>query len=204
MAQGPAERTLTELSICTKNLLASVAEQSDGHNQDVVFENSVELDKFCLVLERIFNHGFKGIQSERETESRRKEGGKEGRRSVSLTQIGWAARSSRCSPFVPCPQKVRGFFGQTRTYWEVIAPLEKFDRTASACMENVRHLSNVNTGTGKARAWLRVALIEKRVARYLRVICAQSSHMNDWYNPDAILRNPEQVRIPGCRRGGER
>ena len=50
---------LKNLQLCLKALLSS-----SDQNQDVVFENSIHLDRFCLALENVLRFGFKGDQKQ--------------------------------------------------------------------------------------------------------------------------------------------
>jgi hypothetical protein len=53
------QRLLKDLRIYLKILLSTCERTGDA--TDVVFDNSIHLDRFCLALERIFSYGLKGI-----------------------------------------------------------------------------------------------------------------------------------------------
>jgi len=59
------QRLLKDLRIFLKILLStcetsSVANGSGDAATDVVFDNSIHLDRFCVALERVFRYGLKG------------------------------------------------------------------------------------------------------------------------------------------------
>ena len=60
MTDAAADRRalLKNLQMCLKSLLAS----SEG-NSDIVLENSIPLDNYCLGVEAILRYGFRGLYS---------------------------------------------------------------------------------------------------------------------------------------------
>ena len=54
------------------------------------------------------------------------------------------------------------------------------------------------THMGRARAWLRVALMQKKLADYLRLLIDhKEAGLADYYEPDALMMSEEAVVLVG-------
>ncbi len=57
---------------------------------------------------------------------------------------------------------------------------------------------NSRTGTGRARAWLRLATMQKRLSDYLKSLVEQGDNfLSEYYEPNALLRSEEAALIVG-------
>ena len=55
-----------------------------------------------------------------------------------------------------------------------------------------------STQLGRARAWLRLALMQKKLADYFRILVEQKDHLLvEYYEPRALLRSDDAVLITG-------
>lgn len=54
------------------------------------------------------------------------------------------------------------------------------------------------TAMGRARAWLRLALMQKRLADYLRILLEhREDTLEEYFEPHALMLNEEAVIITG-------
>lgn len=54
------------------------------------------------------------------------------------------------------------------------------------------------TNLGRARAWLRLALMQKKMADYFRILVEQRDDiLSEYYEPRALLRSEEATLIVG-------
>jgi hypothetical protein len=58
-------------------------------------------------------------------------------------------------------------------------------------------MTNIRTSLGRVRAWLRLALMQKHLADYLKILVEQKQELNDLYDNEAILLSDESSMICG-------
>jgi RUN and FYVE domain-containing protein 1 len=63
---------------------------------------------------------------------------------------------------------LQGLLGPKKELWDLLQKVEKHDAEASDITASVRDLPTVRTAIGRARAWLRLALMQKKLADYFR------------------------------------
>ena len=64
----------------------------------------------------------------------------------------------------------RSLLGDRRDSWGCIEALEKSFPLSATAINNIRNMSAIKTQNGKVRAWLRLSLMEKRLAEYFRAM----------------------------------
>ena len=57
----------------------------------------------------------------------------------------------------------QGLLGPKKELWDLLQKIEKLDAEASDITASVRDLPTVRSGVGRARAWLRLALMQVRM-----------------------------------------
>ncbi|KAK7794004.1 hypothetical protein R5R35_007438 [Gryllus longicercus] len=92
----------------------------------------------------------------------------------------------------------KGLLGPKKELWGILQSVEQHCSEAADITASVRDLPTVRTHMGRARAWLRLALMQKKLADYLKVLV---DHLEDllaeYYEPDALLMSDEAVVIVG-------
>lgn len=76
--------------------------------------------------------------------------------------------------------------------------VEKYAPEAQDITASVRDLPTVRTHMGRARAWLRVALMQKKLADYLKVLIDNRDEiLAEYFEPDALMLSDEAIIIIG-------
>ncbi|CAF1162904.1 unnamed protein product [Rotaria sordida] len=60
-----------------------------------------------------------------------------------------------------------------------------------------KEMTNIRTSLGRVRAWLRLALMQKRLADYFKTLVEQKHELKDLYDNEALLLSDESIIIPG-------
>lgn len=60
-----------------------------------------------------------------------------------------------------------------------------------------KEMTNIRTPLGRVRAWLRLALMQKRLADYFQLLIEQKAELKEFYEPDALLLSDEINIITG-------
>jgi RUN and FYVE domain-containing protein 1/2 len=60
-----------------------------------------------------------------------------------------------------------------------------------------KEMTNIRTSLGRVRAWLRLALMQKRLADYFRVLVDQKQELSEFYDTGALLLSDENVIVTG-------
>ncbi|UYV71754.1 RUFY1 [Cordylochernes scorpioides] len=83
--------------------------------------------------------------------------------------------------------------------WTVVQQVEKLAGPEAADITaSVRELPTVHTPLGRARAWLRLALMQKKLADYFRLLVERRDEvLSDFYSKDALMMSEEAVVIGG-------
>uniref|UniRef100_A0A8D9B2J1 Protein RUFY3 n=1 Tax=Cacopsylla melanoneura TaxID=428564 RepID=A0A8D9B2J1_9HEMI len=92
----------------------------------------------------------------------------------------------------------KGLLGPKKELWDILQLVEKLNPEAADITASVRDLPTVKTHMGRARAWLRLALMQKKLADYLQVLV---DHRDDilieYFEIDALLMSDEAIVILG-------
>lgn len=89
----------------------------------------------------------------------------------------------------------KGLLGPKKELWDLLQKVEKLDPEAADITASVRDLPTVRTHIGRARAWLRLALMQKKLEEYFRLILNQHTVLAEFYEAPALLRSDEAQLI---------
>ncbi|XP_071439253.1 RUN and FYVE domain-containing protein 2 isoform X2 [Hetaerina americana] len=92
----------------------------------------------------------------------------------------------------------KGILGPKKELWDILQMVEKYAAEAQDITASVRDLPTVSTHMGRARAWLRLALMQKKLADYLKVLVDHKEDvLSEYYEPEALLMSDEAIVIVG-------
>ena len=63
--------------------------------------------------------------------------------------------------------------------------------------QSSKEMTNIRTPLGRVRAWLRLALMQKRLADYFKILVEQKQDLKEFYESDALLLSDEISMITG-------
>jgi len=96
----------------------------------------------------------------------------------------------------------KGLLGPKKELWDVLQCVEKLCYEASDITASVRDLPTVKTALGRARAWLRLAVMQKKLADYLHALVERKDTLLiDYYEPHALMMSDEINLIKGILLG---
>ncbi|KAG7328861.1 hypothetical protein KOW79_007035 [Hemibagrus wyckioides] len=94
--------------------------------------------------------------------------------------------------------KVRkSFIGQNKSIWAPLELMEKLCPESADLAMSVRDMPGLKTGLGRARAWLHLALMQKKVADYMKVLINRKDLLGEFYEPGALVMEEEGSVIVG-------
>ncbi|GFQ94982.1 RUN and FYVE domain-containing protein 2 [Trichonephila clavata] len=92
----------------------------------------------------------------------------------------------------------KGLLGPKKELWNVLEAVEKYMPEASDITSSVRELPSVKTHLGRARAWLRLALMQKKLADYFRMLIdGKDEILREFYERDALMMSEEAIVVGG-------
>uniref|UniRef100_A0A8B9I1Y1 RUN and FYVE domain containing 1 n=1 Tax=Astyanax mexicanus TaxID=7994 RepID=A0A8B9I1Y1_ASTMX len=91
----------------------------------------------------------------------------------------------------------KSFIGQNKSIWAPLELVEKLCPESADLATSVRDMPGLKTGLGRARAWLHLALMQKKVADYMKVLINRRDLLSEFYEPGALLLEEEGSVIIG-------
>ncbi|KAG7165848.1 RUN and FYVE domain-containing protein 2-like [Homarus americanus] len=92
----------------------------------------------------------------------------------------------------------RGILGPKKELWDLFQMVEKWSYEAQDITASVRDLPTVKTHIGRARAWLRLALMQKKLADYFRLLIERRDDLlTEFYETGALMLADESIVIMG-------
>ncbi|XP_076546312.1 protein RUFY3 isoform X3 [Osmia lignaria lignaria] len=92
----------------------------------------------------------------------------------------------------------KGILGPKKELWDILQLVEKYCPEAQDITSSIRDLPTVRTAMGRARAWLRMALMQKKLADYLKVLIDHKEDiLSEYFEPDALMMSEEAIVIMG-------
>ncbi|XP_045117502.1 RUN and FYVE domain-containing protein 2-like isoform X3 [Portunus trituberculatus] len=92
----------------------------------------------------------------------------------------------------------RGLLGPKKELWDLFQFVEKWSYEAQDITASVRDLPTVKTHIGRARAWLRLALMQKKLADYFRLLIERRDELlTEFYETGALMLADEAIVIMG-------
>ncbi|XP_036913897.1 RUN and FYVE domain-containing protein 1 [Sturnira hondurensis] len=91
----------------------------------------------------------------------------------------------------------KSFIGQNKSFFGPLELVEKLCPEASDIATSVRNLPELKTAVGRGRAWLYLALMQKKLADYLKVLIDNKHTLSEFYEPEALMMEEEGTVIVG-------
>ncbi|XP_019516942.1 PREDICTED: RUN and FYVE domain-containing protein 1 isoform X1 [Hipposideros armiger] len=91
----------------------------------------------------------------------------------------------------------KSFIGQNKSFFGPLELVEKLCPEASDIATSVRNLPELKTAMGRGRAWLYLALMQKKLADYLKVLIDNKHLLSEFYEPEALMMEEEGMVIVG-------
>uniref|UniRef100_A0A8C2QB63 RUN and FYVE domain containing 2 n=1 Tax=Cyprinus carpio TaxID=7962 RepID=A0A8C2QB63_CYPCA len=91
----------------------------------------------------------------------------------------------------------KSFLGYNKSLWGPLEMVEKLCPEAGEIAASVRDLPGLKTPLGRARAWLRLALMQKKLADYLRLLITRKDTLSEFYENSAVMLEEEGAVIVG-------
>lgn len=83
--------------------------------------------------------------------------------------------------------------------WPIIDLISRksTDTQSAEISVSSKEMTNIRTSLGRVRAWLRLALMQKRLADYFRVLLEHKHELTEFYDAGALLLSDDNVIITG-------
>ncbi|XP_073452561.1 RUN and FYVE domain-containing protein 2 isoform X1 [Aquarana catesbeiana] len=91
----------------------------------------------------------------------------------------------------------KSFLSFSRTIWDPLELVEKLCPEAEEIAASVRDLPGLRTPLGRARAWLRLSMMQKKLADYLRCLIMRRDLLSEFYENYAVMMEEEGTVIVG-------
>nr|XP_023689657.1 RUN and FYVE domain-containing protein 1 [Paramormyrops kingsleyae] len=91
----------------------------------------------------------------------------------------------------------KSFIGQNKSIWGPLELVEKLCPESSDIATSARDLPGIKTGLGRARAWLHLALMQKKVADYMKALLDRRDLLSEFYDVGALMMEEEGMVIAG-------
>ncbi|KAM9424458.1 RUN domain-containing protein 3A-like [Pholidichthys leucotaenia] len=88
-----------------------------------------------------------------------------------------------------------GWFDGQRSYWDYIRLA--CAKVPNSCISSIESMENISTSRAKGRAWMRVALMEKRLSEYIATALRDSRSTRRFYADGAIMLREEATVLTG-------
>ncbi|XP_073692488.1 RUN and FYVE domain-containing protein 1 [Garra rufa] len=89
------------------------------------------------------------------------------------------------------------FIGQNKSIWAPLELMEKLCPESADIATSVRDMPGIKTGLGRARAWLHLALMQKKIADYMKELVNRKDLLGEFYEPGALMMEEEGAVIVG-------
>ncbi|KAJ0060606.1 hypothetical protein NL108_016588, partial [Boleophthalmus pectinirostris] len=87
------------------------------------------------------------------------------------------------------------WFDGQRSFWDLIRLA--CSKVPNSCINSIENMENINTSRAKGRAWIRVALMEKRLSEYIATALRDSKTTRKFYGEGAIMLREESSVLTG-------
>ncbi|XP_040010656.1 protein RUFY3 isoform X2 [Xiphias gladius] len=91
----------------------------------------------------------------------------------------------------------KSFLGQNKSFWGALELVEKLTPEAGEITASVKDLPGLKTPLGRGRAWLRLALMQKKLSDYMKTIINRKDLLSEFYEPNALMMEEEGAVIAG-------
>uniref|UniRef100_A0A4W5RD70 RUN and FYVE domain containing 1 n=1 Tax=Hucho hucho TaxID=62062 RepID=A0A4W5RD70_9TELE len=91
----------------------------------------------------------------------------------------------------------KSFINQNKSIWGPLELVQKLCPDSTDITTSARDLPGLKTGLGRARAWLHLALMQKRLSDYLKALLDRKDLLGEFYDPGALMMEEEGTVIGG-------
>ncbi|XP_028271492.1 RUN and FYVE domain-containing protein 1 [Parambassis ranga] len=91
----------------------------------------------------------------------------------------------------------KSFIGQNKSIWGPLELVEKLCPESVNIATSARDMPGIKTGLGRARAWLHLALMQKKVADYLKTLLDHKDLLSEFYDSGALMMEEEGAVMGG-------
>ncbi|XP_070184630.1 RUN and FYVE domain-containing protein 2-like, partial [Littorina saxatilis] len=92
----------------------------------------------------------------------------------------------------------KGMLSRKKEFWSVLESVEKIAPEAGEITTSVRDMPHIKTPLGRARAWLRLAMMQKSLADYFKTMIEKKEDLlTDFYENGAFMLEEEGMVIAG-------
>ncbi|XP_035524980.1 RUN and FYVE domain-containing protein 1 isoform X1 [Morone saxatilis] len=91
----------------------------------------------------------------------------------------------------------KSFIGQNKSIWGPLELVEKLCPESVNIATSARDLPGIKTGLGRARAWLHLALMQKKVADYMKTLLDRKDLLSEFYDSGALMVEEEGAVMGG-------
>ncbi|XP_003970516.2 RUN and FYVE domain-containing protein 1 [Takifugu rubripes] len=91
----------------------------------------------------------------------------------------------------------KSFIGQNKSIWGPLELVERLCPESANIATSARDLPGIRTGLGRGRAWLHLALMQKKVADYMKALLDRKDLLSEFYEPGALMMEEEGVVMGG-------
>uniref|UniRef100_A0A493T105 RUN and FYVE domain containing 3 n=1 Tax=Anas platyrhynchos platyrhynchos TaxID=8840 RepID=A0A493T105_ANAPP len=95
------------------------------------------------------------------------------------------------------PESKKTFLGQNKSFWGPLELVEKLVPEAAEITASVKDLPGLKTPVGRGRAWLRLALMQKKLSEYMKALINRKDLLSEFYEPNALMMEEEGAIIAG-------
>ncbi|XP_062909472.1 RUN and FYVE domain-containing protein 1 [Mobula hypostoma] len=89
------------------------------------------------------------------------------------------------------------FLGPNKSFWGPLEIVEKLCPEAAEISASVKDLPGLKTPIGRGRAWLNLALMQKKIADYLKALIDRKDLLSEFYDTNALMMQDEGAVIVG-------
>ncbi|XP_078061740.1 protein RUFY3 isoform X2 [Mustelus asterias] len=89
------------------------------------------------------------------------------------------------------------FLGQNKSFWGALELVEKLCPEAGEITVSVKDLPGLKTPVGRGRAWLRLALMQKKLSDYMKALINRKDLLSEFYETNALMMEEEGAVIAG-------
>ncbi|XP_070960107.1 RUN and FYVE domain-containing protein 1-like isoform X3 [Oncorhynchus clarkii lewisi] len=91
----------------------------------------------------------------------------------------------------------KSFINQNKSIWGPLELVQKLCPDSTDITTSARDLPGIKTGLGRARAWLHMALMQKKLSDYLKALLDRKDILGEFYDPGALMMEEEGTVIGG-------
>ncbi|XP_061541093.1 RUN and FYVE domain-containing protein 1 [Phycodurus eques] len=91
----------------------------------------------------------------------------------------------------------KSFIGQNKSIWGPLELTERLCPDSVNIATSARDLPGIKTGLGRGRAWLHLALMQKKMADYMKALLDRKDLLSEFYDPGALMMEEEGAVMGG-------